>query len=113
MSDCHPKLIAVDAEPNHQIVHPFRLGKANHTTHEPLHSRPQSDVFALDFLCIVLAHLMLIGVEMSLVGAPPIGVKLRDPKGLSQRFALQKDRVLTSPEHIRQHLPRAMINGMP
>jgi hypothetical protein len=37
-------------------------------------------VFSLNFLRLVLAHLMLIGFEMSLVGAPPISIKLRDPK---------------------------------
>ncbi len=38
----------------------------------------KSYVFALDFLRVLLAHLMLLGSEMPLVGSPAIGIKLRD-----------------------------------
>src|SRR5688500_10839732 len=56
---------------------------------------------------------MLLGIDMSLVGTPSIGVKLRDTKGLKQSFELQENVVLTPSEHIRQHLPRVVINGVP
>ena len=36
MSDEEPKLIAIDEEANHQIVHRRRFGKANGATHETL-----------------------------------------------------------------------------
>ena len=36
MSDEEPKLIAIDEEANHQIVHGRRFRQANGTTHEPL-----------------------------------------------------------------------------
>ena len=34
------KLIPIDEQPNHQIVHLFRLGKANCTTHQTLDPGP-------------------------------------------------------------------------
>jgi len=49
LSDGSSKLVAIDEQPNHQIVHLFRLGKANGATYEPLNPRPQIDMFALDF----------------------------------------------------------------
>jgi hypothetical protein len=53
-------------------VHVFRLGKTDGAAHKPLHSSPQIDVFALDFLRIILANPMLVGVDVPLVGPPPI-----------------------------------------
>ena len=41
LSDGSPKLIPIDEQPDHQIVHLFRLGKAPGATHEPLHPRPE------------------------------------------------------------------------
>src|SRR5215471_15232012 len=35
LSEGLSKLIAIDKEPNHQIVHLFRLGKAKGAPHEP------------------------------------------------------------------------------
>ena len=40
MLDGYPKLIAIDEETDHQIVHGRRFGKANGATHEPLHPGP-------------------------------------------------------------------------
>jgi hypothetical protein len=76
MLDEEPKLIAIDEEANHQIVHGRRFRKANGTTYEPLDPCPQIDVFTLNFLRILLAHMMLHWVDMPLVGAPSVGVKL-------------------------------------
>ena len=72
LSDGSPKLIPIDEQPNHQIVHLFRLGKAKGATHEPLHPGPEIDVLALDFLRILLAHVVLLGIDMPLVGAPAV-----------------------------------------
>ena len=82
MSDEEPKRRAIDEEANHQIVHGRRFRKANGTTHEPLDPCPQIDVFTLDFLRILLAHLMLLGIDVPLVGSPSLCVKPRDSKGL-------------------------------
>jgi hypothetical protein len=35
LSDGSSKLIPINEQPNHQIVHLFRLGKAKGATHEP------------------------------------------------------------------------------
>ena len=84
LSDGLPKLIPIDEQPNHQIVHLFRLGKAKGATHEPLNPGPEIDVLALDFLRVLLAYVMLLWVDMSLVGTPAVCGKLRDAKGLQE-----------------------------
>ena len=84
LSDGSSKLIPIDEQPNHQIVHLFRLRKANGATHEPLHPGPELDVLALDFLRMLLAHVVLLGIDMPLVGAPAVRVKLCDAKGLQE-----------------------------
>jgi len=40
LSDGSSKRIPIDEQPNHQIVHLFRLGKANGATHQPLNPGP-------------------------------------------------------------------------
>ena len=101
MLDYHPKLVAIDEEANHQIVHGRRFRKANGTTHETLDPCPQIDVFTLDFLRILLAHVMLRWVDMPLVGAPSICVKPRNTKRFSKAFQLQEDRILPPPKDVR------------
>src|SRR5262245_25762365 len=84
LSDGSSKFIPIDEEPNHQIVHAFRLGKAQRATHQPLDPGPEIDGLALDFLRVLLAYVMLLGSEMPLIGPPAVGVILGDAKGLSQ-----------------------------
>jgi hypothetical protein len=84
MSDGSPKLIAIDEETDYQIVHSRRFRKANRAAHEPLDPGPQSDMFALDYLGVLFADCVLLGGDMPLVGAPPIGVKTCDAKWLQQ-----------------------------
>jgi hypothetical protein len=76
-----PEFVSIDEEPNHEIVHALRLGEAQRAADEPFNPRPQIDVFALDFLRVLLAHLMLLSIQMPRVGPPAVGVKLRDTKG--------------------------------
>src|SRR5215470_18948434 len=113
LSDGSSKLIPINEQPNHQIVHLFRLGKAQRATHEPLHPGPEIEVLALDFLRVLLAYVMLFWIDMPLVGAPAVRVKLRDAKGLQELLQLEEDGVFTPSEHIGQHLPGAVINGVP
>ena len=101
LSDGSSKFIPIDEQPNYQIVHAFRLGKANRTTNQPLDPGPEIDVFALDLLHMFLANRVLLCVHMPLVSPPPICVKSCDAKGLQQRLQLEEDRILASPEHIR------------
>ena len=49
VSDEEPKLIAIDEEANHQIVHGDRFRKANGATYKPFNPGSQIDVFAFDF----------------------------------------------------------------
>jgi hypothetical protein len=99
MLEGKPKLVAIDEETNHQIVHGRRFGKADCAAHQTLHAGPQIDVLAFDLLRVLFAHDVLLGIDMSLVGPPPIRVQPRDPKRLQEGFALQKNGI---------HLPDIM-----
>ena len=48
-------------------------------------------MFALDCLRMLLAHVMVLGSDVPLVGSPSIRVKPRDPKGLKEFLPLQQD----------------------
>src|SRR5215470_9786064 len=106
LSDGSSKRIPIDEQPNHQIVHLFRLGKAKGATHEPLNPGPEIDVLALDFLCVLLAYVMLLWVDMPLVGAPSVRVKLRDAKGLQELLQLEEDGVFAPSEYITDGVSR-------
>jgi len=107
------KLVTIDEETNHQIVHRYRFGKANGAPYKPFDPGPQVNMFALDFLRVLLAHLMLRWVDVPLVRAPSIGVKASNTKRFQQGLELQKDGILPSPKDIRQHGPTMVIDGMP
>src|SRR5262245_46246155 len=111
--ECKSKLVAIDEEPNHQIVHGRRFRKANRATHQTFDAGPEVNVFAFDLLRVLFANRMLRRIEMPLVGPPPIRVKPCDPKGCQQVLELEKDRILASPKDVGQHGPTVMINGMP
>ena len=113
MLDCDPKLVAIDEETNHQIVHRRRLGKVNRAAHKPFNPCPSSDMLAFNFLRLLFAHFVLLGVDMALIGAPAIGVKTGDAKRFQQGWQLQKDRILPSPKDIGEYLPTVMIDRMP
>jgi hypothetical protein len=70
MSDRYPKLIPIDKEPNHQVVHVFRLRKADRATDEPLDPGAQIDMLAFDFLRMGFTHRVLLSVHMALIGTP-------------------------------------------
>ena len=80
MSNEEPKLVTIDKEANHQIVHRCRFGKAYRATHEPLDPGAQIDVLAFNLLRMCFANHVLLGIDMALVGPPSIGVKSRDTK---------------------------------
>ena len=94
-------------------MHALRLGEAQRAADEALDPGPQIDMFALNFLGVFLTDLMLLGIEMPLIGPPTIGVKLCDAKRCQQLLKLQEDVILSPAEHIRQDLPRVMINSVP
>jgi hypothetical protein len=111
--DCYPKLIAINEEPDDEIVHGRRLGKAYCATDAPFHPGPQVDGLACDLLRLGFANRVLLRIAVSLVGPPPIRVKPCDPTRLEHRFALQKDGILPLPKAIRQHRPTGVIDGRP
>ena len=49
-------------------MHVLRLGEAQRAVDEPFDPGPQIDVFAHDFLRVLLPHLMLLSIEMPLIG---------------------------------------------
>ena len=113
MSDEEPKLIAIDEEANHQIVHSDRFGKAHGATYKPLHLGPQIDVLAFDFLRILLPHRVLLWVDMPLVRPPSIGVKPCDTERLSERLSFEEDGILPPAKDIREHGATVMVNRLP
>ena len=82
LSDGSSKFIPIDEQPNHQIVHAFRLGKAQRATNQPRNPGPEIAVFALDFLRVLLASVMLLDIAMPLLGPPAVGGILGDATGL-------------------------------
>src|SRR2546425_6775424 len=70
-------------------------------------------MLALDFLGAPFAWAMHLGVQMSGVCAPMIGVVAGQPKRLEQRFQLQKDLVCAATKDIGQDRACAVIDGMP
>jgi hypothetical protein len=67
----------------------------------------------LDLLGVVLAWIVLCGIELTRVRTPMIGVIAGDPKGLQQLRQLHKHLILTVAKHVRQHRTCAMIDGVP
>jgi len=107
------KFVALHEESNHEIVHGLRLGEAQRTADEALAPGPQIDMCALTFLGVLLAYLMLRGIERPLVSPPAVGGELRDATWRQQLLALQEDVVLSPSELICQDRARVMINGVP
>jgi hypothetical protein len=113
ISDEEPKLIAIDEETDHEIVHRRRFGKANGAPHEPLDPGAQIDVFAFDLLRMCFANRVLLGIDMALVGSPSVGIEAGDVKRRQELFQLEQHLILPSPKDIRQHGPTVVIDGMP
>jgi hypothetical protein len=113
MLECKPKFVAIDEETNHQIVHGRRFGKADRAAHQTLHAGPQIDMLAFDLLGVLFAHNVLLGIDMSLIGAPPLRVNPRDPKRLQEGCEWQKNGILSPAKDVGQHGPTAVIDGMP
>jgi hypothetical protein len=99
MSDEASKFVAIDEEAHDQIMHGGRFGKANCPAYKALDPGPQIDMFALDFLGVLLADHVLLRGEMPLVGTPSIRVKPCDTKRLQQALEFEKDGI---------HLPDIM-----
>src|SRR5262245_38122478 len=79
-------------------MHAFRLGKAPRATNQPLPPGPEMDGLALDVLPVLLADLMLLGIDMPLMACQ------------SQRggaFACTKPPIASSSERSPRHTSSA------
>src|SRR2546425_3709589 len=70
-------------------------------------------MLALDFLCVAFAWAMHVGVEVTRIGTPIIGIVASEPEGLQQRLELQKDLIFAAPKDVGQDLAGVVIDGMP
>ena len=113
LSEGSSKCIPIDAQPNHQIVQAFRLGKAPRATHQPLAPGPEIAGLALAFLRVLLAYVRLLGSEMSLLGPPAVRGILGEATGLAQLWPPQADGGLTPSDPIRSPLPALGIHRVP
>ena len=75
-----PKLIAIDKQPDDNIMHLSRAGKTDRLAHQAFDPGAQRQMFPLDLLRIALARLVLIGIEMTRVRAPIVRIIPRDAK---------------------------------
>src|SRR5215475_3530540 len=109
----HPKLIAVDKQPDDDVMHLNRFGKADRLAGEPLDTGPQGQMPALALLGVSLARGVLVGSAMTAIGPPIIRVIVRDPQGLQQRFQLP-EHVVCAPAQTRGPYPTApVLDGLP
>ena len=82
MLDGSPKRIAIDEQPNHQVVHMFCLRKADRPAYQPLDPCAQVNMLALNLLGVRLPDRVLLCCHMPFVGSPAVGEIARDAKGL-------------------------------
>src|ERR1700751_1231101 len=102
----HPsKGVSVDKQANDNIVDLLGFGEADRFTDQAFDARPQGQMLALDVLRVTFARHVLFRIEVTLVGAPMIGVEAFDAKGLEQCFKFQKDLVFATTKDIRQDSP--------
>src|SRR6266702_4304491 len=81
LSNRQAKLIAIDEQPEDDVMHLDRFGKADRLACQTLATGPQRQMLALDLLRVLLARVVLGLVKVTRVGAPIIGVIARDSKG--------------------------------
>ena len=80
------EFVAIDKQPNDNVVHLDRCGKADRLTRQPLDPRASCQMFPRNLLGVALARLVRIRCEMTCVGTPIVGVIPYDPKRLQQRL---------------------------
>jgi hypothetical protein len=68
---------------------------------------------ALDVLGVAFAWAMHVGIQMSDVCAPIIGVAAGEPAGLQQCLELHKDLVFAATKDVGQDLACMVIDDMP
>jgi hypothetical protein len=95
-----PELKAVDEQTDDEIVHVSGLREADRRAHQAFAAGAQRQVLALQLLGMVFPHFMEHWIEMALVRAPAIRVKVPDPERRQQRLQREKHAVCSSPAGI-------------
>src|SRR5262245_50730610 len=70
-------------------------------------------MFPLQLLCPPLADDMAVGIQVSTILPPAVGVKTANPKRGEQGFELQQHLILTPTKDIRHYPPQLMIQRLP
>ena len=70
-------------------------------------------MFSFDLLCVLFTYGMLLGEELSLVGAPIIGIKTCNTKWHKELFQLYKHCICVRSQYISQDRTTVMVNRMP
>ena len=78
-------------------MHLDRSGKADRLAHQAFNPGAQRQVLPLDFLCMALARLGRIRIEMTRVCAVIVRIIPWDTKRFQQGFELQKHRIFAVP----------------
>ena len=86
-------------------MHMFRLGETDGAAHQPFNPSPQIDVFALDFLRVLLAHLMLLSIQMPLVGPQPSVENFVIPNGANSCWSFRKTSSFRRPNTYAKTVP--------
>lgn len=107
------KLVAIDEQADHNIMHRQRLGKADCLAYQPLEAGAQCEMFAPNLLRVALTRTVDCRGEIPFVSAPIICIVACDAKGIEQRLELQKHFILTPTKDIGQDLSGAVIKGLP
>ena len=107
------KLVAIDQQPDDEVMHLGRSGKADLLPHEAFDPGAQRQVLPLYVLRVALAQLGRIRIEMTRVGAPRVRIIPCDAKRFQQGFALQTYLIFAAPQDVRQDVTTAVIHRVP
>ena len=97
----HAKLVAIDEQPDDDIVYHDRFGKTDRFAGQPLNAGSQRQMLPFNLLRIAFARNMSFSSQMSAIRPPMIGKEPRDAKGLQQGFEPPEHLVLATTEDIR------------
>ena len=93
-----PTRIAIDKQPNDEVMHRGRAGKADRLAHQAFGPGAQRQVLPLNVLRVALARLVLFRSEMTRVRAPGVRRIARDAKRFQQGLELETHRIVAAPQ---------------
>jgi hypothetical protein len=113
VSHRQPKLIAMDKQPDDDVMHLGRAGKAERLAYQTFDPGAQRQVLPLNWRRVALARLVRIRLEMPRVRAPRVRIIARDAKRFQQSVALQKHLVFATSQDVRQDVTTTVIKLVP